>query len=68
MSSRGWRRARTAHFIDPDLLTGDELAARRVLANLEARYAEEKVDLERTQREAHTRRTCAVRTRRIQWT
>jgi hypothetical protein len=49
------RRARSPHFADPDLLTTDELAARNALADLEAGYAEQKMDLERTFREAKER-------------
>jgi len=49
------RRVRSSHFIDPDLQTADELAARQGLADLEARYAEEKLHLERALHEAQTR-------------
>ncbi|RAO63422.1 hypothetical protein LUPAC06_00148 [Micromonospora saelicesensis] len=48
------RRARSPHFVDPDLQTTDELAARRSLDELEARYAEEKLGLEEDLREAET--------------
>jgi hypothetical protein len=40
------RRARSPHFVDPDLQTADELAARQALTELESRYAQEKLRLE----------------------
>jgi len=40
------RRARSPHFVDPDLQTEDERAARQALTELEARYTEEKLHLE----------------------
>jgi hypothetical protein len=49
------RRARSPHFLDPDLQTADELAARQALEELEARYAEEKLRLEQVLREAEGR-------------
>ncbi|GGM23016.1 hypothetical protein GCM10007977_025260 [Dactylosporangium sucinum] len=49
------RRARSPHFIDPDLQTGDELAARLALTELKARYAEEKTLLEQQLRAAEQR-------------
>ncbi|MEU5553633.1 hypothetical protein ABZ738_28070 [Micromonospora sp. NPDC047793] len=49
------RRARSPHFDDPDLRTADELAARRALDDLEARYAEEKLRIEEELREAKDR-------------
>lgn len=49
------RRARSPHFVDPDLQTAGELAARRSLDELKARYAEEKLGLEEDLREAETR-------------
>lgn len=49
------RRARSPHFVDPDLQTADELAARQALDELEARYTAEKLRLEQDLREAETR-------------
>jgi hypothetical protein len=49
------RRARSPHFIDPDLQAADELAARQALDELEAHYAAEKLRLEQDLREAQTR-------------
>ncbi|MEV4691354.1 hypothetical protein AB0K27_09560 [Micromonospora echinospora] len=49
------RRARSPHFIDPNLQTTDELSARQALAELEARYAEEKLRIEEELREAKER-------------
>jgi hypothetical protein len=49
------RRVRSSHFVDPDLQTADELAARQGLADLEAHYAEEKLHFERALHEAQTR-------------
>lgn len=46
------RRARSPHFVDPDLQTGDELTARTALSDLEARYALERAHLEQELREA----------------
>lgn len=46
------RRARSTHFIDPDLLTSDELEARQALDEAETRYAAEKMGLEQALREA----------------
>lgn len=46
------RRTRSPHFIDPDLQTKNELAARRALAELEARYVDEKAFLEQQLRDA----------------
>ncbi|MGN9916609.1 hypothetical protein [Micromonospora palomenae] len=46
------RRTRSPHFVDPELQTADELAARRALAELEARYTEEKTLLEQQLRHA----------------
>jgi len=46
------RRARSPHFVDPDLQTIDELAARQTLADLETRYAEEKLRLDEELRRA----------------
>jgi hypothetical protein len=40
------RRARSPHFVDPDLQTEDELVARQALAELEGQYAEERNRLE----------------------
>jgi hypothetical protein len=40
------RRARSPHFIDPDLQTPAETTAREALNNLDARYIEEKTRLE----------------------
>jgi hypothetical protein len=40
------RRVRSPHFADPDLQTADELVARQALADLEARYTEERLTLE----------------------
>jgi hypothetical protein len=40
------RRARSPHFVDPDLQTPAELAARQALTGLEARYAEDKIGIE----------------------
>jgi hypothetical protein len=49
------RRARSPQFVDPDLQTADELAARQALDELDARYAEEKLRIEQALREAETR-------------
>ncbi len=49
------RRARSPHFADPDLQTPEEVAARKALDDLTARYTEEKVRLEQALREAETR-------------
>jgi hypothetical protein len=49
------RRARSLHFIDPDLQTTEELTARQALDELSARYAEEKTPLEQALQEAETR-------------
>jgi hypothetical protein len=46
------RRARSPHFVDPDLQTAAELAARQAVTELEARYAEEKLRLEADLRRA----------------
>jgi hypothetical protein len=54
------RRARSAHFIDPDLLTSDELEARQALGEVESRYAAEKLRLEQDLRAA-TRRAEPIR-------
>jgi hypothetical protein len=40
------RRVRSPHFVDLDLQTAEELTARHALADLEARYAEDKLGLE----------------------
>jgi hypothetical protein len=48
------RRARSPHFVDPDLQTTDELAARQALDELEARYAAEKLRLDQDLHEAQT--------------
>lgn len=40
------RRARSPHFVDPDLQTADELATRQALAELEERHAREKQRLD----------------------
>lgn len=40
------RRARSPHFMDPDLQTTDELAARQALADLETRHTEERTVLQ----------------------
>lgn len=48
------RRARSQHFIDPDLQTAEELTARQALDELSARYAEEKTRLEQALQEART--------------
>jgi hypothetical protein len=49
------RRARSPHFVDPGLQTAEELAARKALSELEARYAEETVQLEQDLRSAEQR-------------
>jgi hypothetical protein len=49
------RRARSSHFLDPELQTTDELTARHALADLDASYAKEKLRLEENLREAETR-------------
>lgn len=49
------RRARSPHFADPELQTARELAARQALEALDGRYAEERLRLEQTLREAETR-------------
>lgn len=49
------RRARSTHFVDPDLLTGDELAIREALDELETRHATEKLRLEQDLRIAESR-------------
>ena len=49
------RRARSPHFLDPDLQTADEFAARQALEEVEARYAGEKLRLEQALREAKER-------------
>ncbi|MFE5964187.1 hypothetical protein [Streptomyces sp. NPDC056463] len=46
------RRARSPYFVDPDLQSVGEQTARQTLDNLEAQYADEKRQLERTLREA----------------
>ena len=50
------RRLRTASFVDPDLQTPDEVAARQALADMEARHVEERARAEaklaRAQQEA----------------
>jgi hypothetical protein len=46
------RRARSPHFADPDLQTTGERAARQALELLDARYAEERLTLDQTLREA----------------
>lgn len=50
------RRLRTASFVDPDLQTPDEVAARQALADMETRHVEERATLEaelaRVQQEA----------------
>jgi hypothetical protein len=48
------RRARSPHFVDPDLQTADELAARQTLIELETQYAEEKLRLEANLRRAES--------------
>jgi hypothetical protein len=48
------RRARSPHFVDPDLQTTSERAARQALEELDARYAEERLPLDQTLREAET--------------
>ena len=48
-------RARSPHFLDPDLQTADELAARQAVEELDARHAEEKLRLEQPLREAEGR-------------
>jgi hypothetical protein len=58
------RRARSPHFVDPDLQTEDELVAREALAELEAQYAEEKIrlkaDLNRAVEAAESVRYCLL--------
>jgi hypothetical protein len=49
------RRARSAHFVDPELLTGDELAIREALDELETGYAAEKLRLQQDLQKAETR-------------
>lgn len=49
------RRARSRHYVDPDLQTPDEAAVRQELAELEANYAAKKLRLEDELREAATR-------------
>jgi hypothetical protein len=49
------RRARSAHFEDPNLQTVDELAARQALYDFEARYTEEKLRIADDLREAKER-------------
>ncbi|MFI6705406.1 hypothetical protein ACIBF7_03175 [Nonomuraea sp. NPDC050478] len=49
------RRARSPHFIEPDLQTTTELATRQALDELEARYVVEKLRLEQDLREAEAR-------------
>lgn len=49
------RRARSPHFIEPDLQTTTELATRQALDELEARYIMEKLRLEQDLREAEAR-------------
>jgi hypothetical protein len=49
------RRARSPHFVDPDLQTSDEASVRQKLADLEAEYAAEKLRLEDELREAEAR-------------
>lgn len=46
------RRARSPHFVDPQLQTRDELAARQAVADLEARYAEDKARVDEDLRRA----------------
>ena len=48
------RRARSPHFADPDLQTTGERAARQALEELDVRYAEERLPLDQTLREAET--------------
>jgi hypothetical protein len=48
------RRVRSPHFVDPDLQTADELVAGQALADLEARYIEERLTLEDELRRAET--------------
>lgn len=48
-------RARSPHFLDPDLQTADELAARQAVEELDARHAGEKLRLEQALREAEGR-------------
>jgi hypothetical protein len=48
------RRVRSPHFVDPNLQTAAELAARQALADLEARYAQEKLDLDEDLRQAES--------------
>jgi hypothetical protein len=47
-------RVRSPHFVDPDLRTAEELAARQSLADLEARYAEDRLALKDDLRRAET--------------
>ncbi|HCT80118.1 MAG TPA: hypothetical protein DGT23_26850 [Micromonosporaceae bacterium] len=49
------RRARSPHFVDPDLQTDDELTARLALSELEERHAEERADLQQAVRAAEQR-------------
>lgn len=49
------RRARSPHFVDPDLQTAGELAARHALEELQAHYASEKTRIERELRDAESR-------------
>ncbi|MDZ5446831.1 hypothetical protein U2F26_29590 [Micromonospora sp. 4G57] len=46
------RRARSPHFVDPDLQTADELAARAGLVDLEQRYRLDRAQLDQDLREA----------------
>jgi hypothetical protein len=46
------RRVRSPHFVDPDLQTAGEQQAWQALADLEARYTEDKLELEEALRQA----------------
>jgi hypothetical protein len=48
------RRVRSPHFVDPDLQTAAELAARQALADLQARYAQENLRIEENLRRAES--------------
>jgi hypothetical protein len=46
------RRVRAPHFVDPDLQTAHELAARQALADVESRYVQDRLELEEDLRRA----------------